>query len=98
MRTRADYDRAFAAVRDVIHRWDPYGLLGHAPADEWDNEIASIVAHIPHIKSEGDATQVISEVFSRAFQPDGFMPSDCSDVGRQLFSAVKDLGFPAENS
>lgn len=70
MRTRADYGRAFAAVRQVIHRWDPYGLIsGGAPADEWDSEIASVVSQIPHIKSESDATRVISEVFSRAFQP-----------------------------
>src|SRR5271154_3306458 len=95
MRTGADYDRAFVAVREVIHRWDPYGLVSSgAPADEWDSEIASVVAQIPHIKSDSDAAQTISKVFSRAFQPQGFAPSDCSDVGRQLFAAIKDLEFP----
>ena len=36
MRTRADYDHAFGVVRQVIHAWDPYDLIGGgAPPDEW---------------------------------------------------------------
>jgi hypothetical protein len=99
MRTRADYDRAFAAVREVIHRWDPYGLIkSGAPDDEWNSEIASVVAQIPHIKSENDAAQAISRVFSQAFQPEGFALPDCSDVGRQLLSAIQNLDRPEVGS
>ena len=40
MRTRGDYERAIRLVREVVHRWDPYGLLaGGCPADEFDREI-----------------------------------------------------------
>jgi hypothetical protein len=91
MRTRADYDRAFAVVREVIHEWDPYALIGGgAPRDEWDSEIASLVAQVPRIKSENDAAHAVSRVFSSAFQPDGFSPADCAEVGKRLYSSLVD--------
>jgi hypothetical protein len=92
MDSPADYERASATVREVIHTWDPYGLLsGGAPADEWDGEIALLVARIPQIKSDEDAAMAVSTVFSEAFQPKGFTPTDCADVGRRMFSAIKQL-------
>jgi Domain of unknown function (DUF1871) len=96
MRIRADYDRAFAVVRDVIHEWDPYALIGGgAPPDEWDGEIASLVAQIPRIKSQNDAADAVSRVFSSAFQPEGFSPADCAEVGRRLYSSLADSGLLA---
>jgi hypothetical protein len=94
MRTRADYDRAFAVVRGVIHEWDPYTLIGDgAPIDEWDSEIASLVAQIRRIKSENDAAHAVSRVFSSAFQPEGFSPGDCAEVGKRLYSSLVDSGL-----
>jgi hypothetical protein len=97
MHAREDYDRAVAVVRDIIHAWDPYALVGGcgAPADEWDGEIARIVARIPHIASEEDATLLISNVFAEAFQPEEFRPSDCVAVGRRLFSVLISSGLLA---
>ena len=99
MRTRADYDRAFAVVREVIHAWDPYALIrGGAPHDEWDSEIASVVAQVPRIKSENDAAHAVSCVFSSAFQPESFSPTDCAEVGKQLYLALADAGFVASGT
>ena len=96
MRTRADYDRALAVVRDVIHEWDPYALIaGGAPADEWDGEIASVVAQIPRIKSQDDAAHAVSRVFASALEPEGFSPADCAEVGRRLYLALADAGLLA---
>jgi hypothetical protein len=96
MRTRSDYDRAFTVVRDVIHEWDPYALVGGgAPGDEWDSEIASLVAQIPRIKSENDAAHAVSHVFSSAFQPEGFSPADCAEVGKRLYSSLVGSGLLA---
>jgi hypothetical protein len=96
MGTRDDYDRAFAVVREVIHEWDLYALIGGgAPADEWDSKIASLVAQIPRIKSENDAAHVVSRVFSSAFQPEGFRPAGCAEVGSRLYSSLIDSGFLA---
>lgn len=94
MRTRADYDRAFAVVREVIHEWDPYALIsGGGPRDEWDSEIASLVPHVQRIKSHNDAAHAVSRVFSSAFQPEGFSPEDCAEVGKRLYSALADAGL-----
>lgn len=98
MRTRADYDRAFAIVRDAIHAWDPYRLIaGGAPADEWDSEIASVVAQIPRIRSQSDAAHAISRVFSSALEPEGFGPEDCARVGRRLYSSLCEAGLLPDN-
>jgi hypothetical protein len=90
MQNRADYDRALSIVRRVIHEWDPYDLIRGCgcPKDEWDGEIAKIVAEIPRIRSIDDATDVLSRIFSHAFQPEGFEPSACANVGSKLYSEL----------
>jgi hypothetical protein len=94
MLTRADYERAFAVVRGVIHEWDPYALIGGgAPRDEWDSEIASLVAQVPRINSENDAAHAVSRVFSSAFQPDGFSAAECTEVGKRLYWSLVDSGL-----
>jgi hypothetical protein len=89
MKSKADYYRAIAAVRDVISQWDPYSLLaGGAPADEFESEVRSIVAQIPRIRSAHDASYAISRVFSSAFEPRSFKPEDCAEVGGMLFRTL----------
>ena len=89
MRTRADYERAIEAVREVIRRWDPYGLLGSGcPPDEFDREIAAVVAQAPRIRSRADATQALSRVFSSAFDPERFWLEDCATAGAELFEVL----------
>ena len=90
LRTKRDYKQAFALVRDVVSAWDPYRLVASgAPPDEFDHEIAELVASVPRIRSEDDAAQAISVIFGRAFDPVSFSPDSCSEVGRQLFARLK---------
>lgn len=90
LRTKRDYNHAFALVREVVCTWDPYRLVENgAPQDEFDHEIAELVASIPRIRTEDDAAQAISVIFARAFDPDSFAPDSCADVGRQLFERLK---------
>ncbi len=78
-------------VRKVIHEWDPYRLLERgAPEDEWDNEILQIVGRINQVTSPASAARVISDVFTLAFQPDGFSPEECAHVGKRLFDALEE--------
>jgi Domain of unknown function (DUF1871) len=95
MKTRADYERAIQTVREVIHRWDPYDLLGGCgcPPDEFDREIARIVVQIPRIQSPTDATLVLSRIFSSAFDPERFRPEDCAAVGAELYQILSTRGF-----
>jgi hypothetical protein len=62
---KRDYQQAFARMKAVIHRWDPYGLLGMgAPEDEFDSEIITLVRQLDRIQSASDAAEAISRVFT----------------------------------
>jgi hypothetical protein len=88
-RTRQDYDKAFAVVKAVIGEWDPFGLFGGgAPDDEWDSEVASIVAQIPRIGGGRDAAHAVSRVFASSLERDRFGPDECDIVGKKLFDAL----------
>jgi hypothetical protein len=86
-------------VKSVIDRWDPYGLLAHgAPADEFDSEIAAVARQVDRITEPKDAACVISRVFSSAFQPEGFEPERCTEVGQALFEALEEHDLLNYNS
>jgi hypothetical protein len=94
MTDAAQWERIESVVRKVIHGWDPYQLLqSGAPEDEWDGEILQIVGRVNRIHSTDDATAVVSEVFTAAFQAEGFAQADCREVGAKLFNALKDTGL-----
>lgn len=91
---KAAYDRALQVVRCVVREWDPYCLIaGGAPEDEFDSEIASLVAQIPRIKTEKEAALALSRVFSSAFNVEHFTPDLCTEAGKKLFAALSANGF-----
>jgi len=92
--TKADYKLALQVVGEVIREWDPYSLLASGcPPDEFDSEIASVVAQIPRIKSENDAVCALSRVFASAFEKERFAPTDCAATGAKLFAALTAHGL-----
>lgn len=94
MRSKSDYKRAVRVVREVVHAWDPYRLIaGGAPDDEFDHEIASVVAQIPRIRSARDASHALSRVFSSSFGPERFGPEHCSEVGERLYVRLQQEGL-----
>jgi hypothetical protein len=96
MKTRGDYERAIRVVGEVVRRWDPYALLaGGCPPDEFDSEIAFVVAQIPRIRSRADAAHALSRVFSSAFEPERFRPEDCAQAGVELYEALVAAGLAA---
>ncbi len=98
LRTKGDYKKAFAIVREVINSWDPYCVVGGgAPLGEWESEVASIVAQIPRIRSETDAAHAVSRTFSGSLQHEGFGPESCADVGSQMYVALVEAGILDQN-
>ena len=86
---REDYEQAFGVVKSMVMDWDPYQLLKNgAPEDEWDSEVASIVAQIPRIGSSNDAVHVVSRIFSSSLGSESFSRADCKDAGERLFQAL----------
>jgi hypothetical protein len=82
-------DEVFGAVRQAIDEWDPYGLLDMgAPKDEYFAMIADIASQVGCIDSPEDAARVTSEVFSRWFEPKGFEPANCAEVGQRMYDAL----------
>jgi hypothetical protein len=94
MKTRGDYDKALTVVGAFVRSWDPYCLLAEgAPADEFDAEIAKLVAHIPRISDPSSAANVISSVFSASFEAELFTPMHCAAQGEELFSTLLAAGL-----
>src|SRR4051812_17708762 len=94
MRTRTDYERACQVVREVVHLWDPYGLIHvGCPPDEFGAEIAAVVRQAPRIRSRNDAAHALSRVFSSAFEPSQFRPEDCAAAGDDLYEALSATGL-----
>ena len=93
---KQQYREMSTIVARVIAEWDPYALLAEgAPRNEFDAEIASVVAQIPRIASATDATNVVSRVFSSSFEPDAFTPEVCAKVGKRLFAELESHGYLA---
>jgi len=94
MQTRKDYEHALDVIGQVVRSWDPYALLADgAPADEFDAEIALLVAHVPSIHSGDDAAHAISAVFSQAFEPELFTSVVCAEPGALLFAKLEQAGL-----
>jgi len=94
MRSRNDFDAALHIVGSVVRSWDPYSLISSGvPTDEFDLEIAKIVALIPSISSPSTAAAALSTVFSAAFEPELFSPVQCSIPGQELFAKLAAAGL-----
>lgn len=91
---RTKYQQMWDLTAGIIRDWDPYRLLGGgAPGDEFDREIASLVAQIPRIRSAADATQAVSRIFASSFEAHSFTDETCSEVGKQLYAVLAEQGL-----
>jgi hypothetical protein len=91
---RAKYQQMWDVTAGIIRDWDPYGLLGGgAPGDEFDREVASLVAQIPRMHTAVDATQAIARVFAPSFEAHSNTEETCSEVGKQLHAALAEQGL-----
>lgn len=98
IQSKADYKIAFALVQEVVSDWDPYSLIAAgAPSNEFDMEVAKVLARVPTILSEDDAATVLASVFRESFEPDQFSVESCAEVGRSLFLRLQAAGFLPEN-
>ena len=90
MRDRGDYEKALEIVGRMIRAWDPYDLIAEgSSADEFDDEIAKVVSRIPHCRGIDDIAKAISEVFSEAFEPDGFTPVNCFPPAQEIYMELR---------
>jgi hypothetical protein len=94
MQNRQQYDLAFSLVRESVAQWDPLGLVGGgAPADEWDHEVARIVARLRDARTPHHVGAAVAEVFSDALGSSGPDAASCEEFGRALYSRLKVAGI-----
>ena len=94
LKSRDDYDRAIAVTREVVHAWDPYDLIsGGAPADEFDDEIARLVARLPRITEAKDAGQHVEEIFTAQFGRGVIDRAEADAIGERWFAALTEAGL-----
>lgn len=70
-RLRNEYQRMFREARRIVNTSDPEGLLGmHAPEDEYEGEVETILRELKTCGGANDVYTVLSSVFREAFGPD----------------------------
>ena len=84
-------DRAtmFNIVKSSIDDWNPYLLLLHAPSDEFDCESSSVSGRIKENSSVDEVAAIVSEVFSEAFEPEGFQKENCLGVAEKIKAKIE---------
>jgi hypothetical protein len=81
-------DNIKSVVREVIHSWNPYGLLPHAPYDEFESEIEEVSQSICDAKSIDDFGYSIQMIFERSFG-EPFIYESCLRVAGEIWSKTK---------
>lgn len=74
-------------VRKVIHEWNPFGLLPHAPDDEFDSEIKRVTESLADANTVEELASRIQEIFSISFgEPFGY--EECFKKAKQIWKLV----------
>jgi hypothetical protein len=94
MKSREDYDRALVLTRHLVRDWDPHSLLKlGAPDDEFDDEIARLVARIPRLTGAADAGRHVAEVFTAQFGQGVLAATDSARIGERWYAALLEAGL-----
>ena len=81
------YKTMFSELTQIINDWDPYGLIdGGAPADEFEAEVAKVLAGLAKSHSVKDVVQLVSDVFSESFEKEKFSVKSCKEVGKKVYA------------
>ena len=66
-----DYKKLFKQVKQLVGKADPLGLLQHgAPSDEYDQEIAKILAHLHTCETVDQLRKSVFAIFLKSFGSD----------------------------
>ena len=81
-------DNIKSVVREVINSWNPYGLLPHAPDNEFESEIEEVAESIKDANCIDDLGHSIQMIFERSFG-EPFIFESCLKVADQIWSKTK---------
>ena len=79
----------FEIVKKAIDEWNPYKMLPDAPKDEFDPESREIADKISENLSKIEISEIIADVFYRAFgEDDEFTVDSCMETAEKIWGAV----------
>lgn len=78
----------FNIVKTAIDEFNPFELLPEAPNDEFDGESREIAGRIKINGSVGEVAEIISIVFSKAFD-EKFELKDCMATAEKIYKLMK---------
>lgn len=80
-------------IKQIIDRWDPIGLLTHAPEDEYDPEIREIKALLDSGADVNALAEGIAQIFTHAFGSDVFLRSrpECMSVAQKIVAEASPI-------
>ena len=81
---KSQYSMLLSAIKLAIDEWNPYDLLPCAPSDEFDEESRMIAAKIKVDDTVDTIAEIVSDIFSRQFDPQDFLVEDCQDVAANI--------------
>ena len=90
---KLQYSMLLSAIKHAIDEWNPYDLLPCAPSDEFDGESKMIAAKIKVDDTVGTIAEIVSDIFSRQFEPQGFLVEDCQDVAAKIRLNIDNLSL-----
>lgn len=74
----------------MINDWDPYNLIQEgAPDDEYESEVAKILAGLPKCNSTKETAELISTVLTESFDSDTFPVAKCKRVSEKIYARFK---------
>ena len=90
MKDRRDYEEAFRLAGNVIRKWDPYNLIRQgAPENEFDGEIAKVVAAATRSHTPLELAQSMSQIFTDSLG-EKFTPDDCLYPASKIMARLRE--------
>lgn len=81
-------DSKMEKAKTIINEWDPIGLLGHAPNDEYEVEIAVIREALKVGLNAQELAKEIQKAFIKQFGDDVFKKSydECLIIAKRILA------------
>ena len=83
------YKNLFNNIKSIVNDHDPLHLLGSgAPDDEYEQEVASIVANLKNVSTKKDLDNLIIRVFKDSFGIDVVNVDILVDISYSIYPLI----------
>lgn len=83
-----EYKLLFEKVRGIVNKTDPMDLMGGAPIDEYEHEVALILTQLKSISDEKILGDRIYNIFLKSFDDDIGSKEKYVDLAHQILGVI----------